>query len=109
MIFPFLAEILRFIRIYSIIYVKMKNNEKSELTKIPGVGKNMAQHLIKAGFPTIESLKGKDPEDIYLADCEAQGVMVDRCALYCYRLAVHFAEHNGELPADKQNWWDWKD
>ena len=87
----------------------MKNNEKSELTKIPGIGKNMAQHLIKAGFPTIESLKGKDPEDIYLADCEAQGVMVDRCALYCYRLAVYFAEHNGELPTDKQNWWDWKD
>ncbi|WP_442761668.1 helix-hairpin-helix domain-containing protein [Pseudolactococcus chungangensis] len=34
---------------------------------------------------------------------------LDRCVLYTYRLAVTYANHNGELPADKQNWWDWKD
>jgi len=82
---------------------------KSELTKIPGIGKNMAEHLIRAGFPTIESLKGKSPDDIYNADCLAQEMTVDKCALYSYRLAVHYADHNGELPTDKQNWWNWKD
>jgi hypothetical protein len=69
----------------------------------------MAEHLTMAGFPTIESLKGKNPDDVYAADCSAQGVTVDRCALYCYRLAVHYADHDGRLPPDKQNWWDWKD
>ena len=81
----------------------------TDLTKIPGVGKNMAQHLINAGYPDIESLKGQNPEEVYTKDCLFQGVQVDRCALYCYRLAVHYADHDGQLPAHKQNWWDWKD
>jgi hypothetical protein len=81
----------------------------SELTKIPGIGRNMAGHLIRAGFPTIESLRGMNPDDVYAADCAAQGVTVDRCALYAYRLAVYYAGHDGQLPEDKQNWWDWKD
>ncbi|GHV47721.1 hypothetical protein FACS189499_05710 [Clostridia bacterium] len=81
----------------------------TDLTKIPGIGKNMAGHLTRAGFPDIASLKGQDPNDIYACDCLAQGVNVDRCALYCYRLAVHYANHSGELPPDKQNWWQWKD
>lgn len=82
---------------------------KSELTKIPGVGVNMAAHLTRAGFPTIASLKGTSPDDIYAADCLAQGVQVDRCALYCYRLAVCYADNDGVLPSGKANWWDWKD
>jgi hypothetical protein len=69
----------------------------------------MAEHLTRAGFPTIASLKSKDPDDIYAADCAAQGMPVSRCALYCYRLAVHYADHDGQLPDDKQNWWNWKD
>ena len=81
---------------------------QNDLTKIPGVGKNMAQHLIDAGYPDITSLKGQSPEDIYMRDCIAQGVQVDRCALYCYRLAVWYANHDGVLPLDKQNWWNWK-
>lgn len=82
---------------------------KSDLTQIPGIGKNMAEHLVKAGYPTIESLRGKNADDIYTADCLAQGTDVDRCALYCYRPAVYYADHNGQLPENKQNWWDWKD
>ena len=81
----------------------------TDLKKIPGIGNNMADHLIKAGYPTIASLKGQSADDIYTADCLAQGMNVDRCALYCYRLAVHYADHNGQLPPDKQNWWAWKD
>ncbi|MDR3288977.1 MAG: helix-hairpin-helix domain-containing protein [Peptococcaceae bacterium] len=82
---------------------------KAELTKISGIGNNMAEHLTRAGFPTIESLKGQSPDEVYAADCIAQGRPVDRCALYCYRLAVHYADHDGQLPPDKQNWWNWKD
>ncbi|MBO0453594.1 helix-hairpin-helix domain-containing protein [Candidatus Enterococcus murrayae] len=83
----------------------MENN----LKVIPGIGKNMEQHLIKAGYPTIASLKKQDPEEIYLKDCVMQGEKVDRCALYVYRLAVHYANHDGDLPVNKQNWWDWQD
>ena len=82
---------------------------KKDLQRIPGIGKNMEQHLIKAGYPDIASLKGQNPEEVYRRDCLAQGMQVDRCALYSYRLAVHYADNNGQLPPGKQNWWDWKD
>jgi hypothetical protein len=81
----------------------------TDLTKIPGIGKNMAQHLQNIGYTTIASLAGQDPEEIYLRDCAYQGCYVDRCVLYAYRLAVHYADNGGDLPPDKQNWWNWKD
>ena len=81
---------------------------KSELEAIPGVGVRMARHLERIGCPTLESLRGQDPEELYRRDCLSQGCQVDRCVLYVYRLAVHYAEH-GQCPPDKQNWWDWKD
>lgn len=82
---------------------------KTDLQKIPGIGKDMEHHLIAAGYTSIDSLKGQNPEEIYEKDCIAQGCHVDRCALYCYRLAVWYADHDGELPPDKQNWWNWKE
>ncbi|MDR1563341.1 MAG: helix-hairpin-helix domain-containing protein [Oscillospiraceae bacterium] len=81
----------------------------TDLTQIPGIGKNMAQHLINAGYPDIDSLKGQEPDEIYRRDCEFLGFPVDRCALYAYRLAVHYADNDGKLPANKSNWWNWKD
>ena len=81
---------------------------KSELETIPGVGARMARHLERIGCPTLASLRGQDPEELYWRDCLSQGCQVDRCVLYVYRLAVHYAEH-GQCPPDKQNWWDWKD
>ena len=81
----------------------------TDLLKIPGIGKNMAKHLMHAGYSDIKSLKGQNPEEIYGKDCLLQGVRVDRCALYCYRLAVHYADNAGQLPPDKQKWWNWKD
>lgn len=70
---------------------------KTDPQKIPGVGKNMEQHLIKAGYSDIASLMGQDPEEIYRRDCLVQGMQADRCTLYCYRLAVCFADNGGEL------------
>jgi hypothetical protein len=87
----------------------MKNT--TDLTQIPGIGAKMAQHLINIGYTTIESLKGQSPDDIYTKHCLHNGVgnQSCRCVLYCYRLAVAFADNDGELPPDKQNWGDWKD
>lgn len=81
----------------------------TDLTKIPGIGKNMARHLIAAGYPNIDALKGRNPDEVYAKDCLVQGAKVDPCALYCYRLAVCYADNDGRLPLDKLNWWNWKD
>jgi len=83
-------------------------NNKTNLTTIPGIGKRMAQHLINAGYPTVESLKGQNPDEIYLKDCSFQGVQVDKCALYAYRLAVAYAGGTITDP-EKLKWWNWKD
>jgi hypothetical protein len=65
-------------------------------------------HIINAGYPSIESLKGQDPEEIYFKDCKYQNAQVDRCALYVYRLAVAYA--NGTITdSEKLKWWNWKD
>lgn len=82
---------------------------KTDLKKIPGIGKDMERHLIAVGYTSIASLKGENPDVIYEKDCIAHGCHVDRCVLYCYRLAVWYADHDGELPPDKQNWWNWKE
>ena len=82
--------------------------KQTDLTQIPGIGKNMAQHLIDAGYPNISSLKGQDPDEIYRRDCLSRGAQVDRCALYCYRLAVAYANATINDP-EKLKWWNWKD
>ena len=61
---------------------------KSELEKIPGVGAAMARRLERIGCPTLDSLRGQDPEELYRLDCLAQGGPVDRCVLYVYRLGT---------------------
>jgi hypothetical protein len=68
----------------------------------------MAKHLIDIGYTSIESLKGQDPEEIYLKDCSHHGRKVDRCVLYIYRLAVYYAENDNHEP-DTLKWWNWKD
>ncbi|MGL5435150.1 MAG: helix-hairpin-helix domain-containing protein [Lachnospiraceae bacterium] len=82
---------------------------KTDLQKIPGIGKDMERHLVSVGYTSIDSLKGQNPEEIYEKDCIAQGGHVDRCVLYCYRFAVWYADHDGELPPDMQKWWNWKE
>ena len=62
-----------------------------ELRKIPGVGKQTEQDLIRLGYPTIASLEGAIPEEMYERDCGERGVAIDRCQLYVYRCAVYFA------------------
>ena len=80
---------------------------KSELEAIPGVGVRMARHLERIGCPTLASLRGQDPEELYRRDCLSQGCQVDRCVLYVYRLAVAYAEGRIQSP-EQLKWWNWK-
>ena len=85
-----------------------KGKSSGDLKSIPGVGKNIEQHLRHIGIESIEDLKGQDPEDLYLRDCLYKGFQEDRCLLYVFRLAVYYAEHEAHDP-EKLNWWYWKD
>ena len=79
----------------------------SELRNIPGVGAKTEKDLIELGYRTINSLKGEDPEEIYLRDCERRGFQIDRCQLYVYRCAVYYA--NDGKDKENKKWWDFKD
>lgn len=80
----------------------------SDLRLIPGVGKNIEEHLQNIGINCISDLKGKNPEELYMKDSEFKGFIDDRCLLYVFRLAVYFAE-NETYEAEKLKWWYWKD
>lgn len=81
---------------------------KSDLTKIPGIGKTIEKNLWNIGIYSIEDLKGKDPEKLYQQDCDFKGFQEDKCALYVMKLAVYYAE-NEEHDKEKLKWWYWKD
>lgn len=82
---------------------------KTNLQIIPGVGKNMADHLRAIGVTCVEDLKGRDPEELYRMDqARFPGEKLDRCCLYVYRLAVAFAEGRADTP-EKQKWWSYQD
>lgn len=80
----------------------------SDLTNIPGVGKDMEQHFFDIGIRTVDDLKGKNPEELYEKACLVKGCVIDRCVLYVFRLAVYFAE-NDIHDSEKLKWWYWKD
>lgn len=81
---------------------------KTELQRIPGVGRETEKDLIRLGFSTIASLKGADPEEMYERECLERGVRIDRCQLYVYRCAVYYASTDNPEP-EKLKWWNWKD
>ena len=81
---------------------------KTDLQKIPYIGKEPEKDLILLGFDSIASLKGADPEAMYEKECALKGVKIDRCQLYVYRMAVYYAEHEVHDP-EKLKWWNWKD
>ncbi len=81
---------------------------KTDLIKIPNVGKNTKEDLIKIGITCVEDLVGKNPEQLYLKDCEVKKYQEDRCQLYVFRMAVYYAEHTSH-DAEKLKWWYWKD
>lgn len=80
----------------------------TDVTALPGIGKNMAAHLHALGYHSVESLRGADPEEMYQRDCILHGGTLDRCVLYTYRCAVYCAETPNPAP-EKQKWWNWKE
>lgn len=83
-------------------------DKRSDLQKIPGIGKNIEEDLHNIGIHSIADLKGKNPEALYAADCAFKGFEEDRCQLYVFRLAVYYADTPNPL-AKKLKWWYWKD
>ncbi len=81
---------------------------KTDLITIPYVGKNTKQDLLNIGIHYVEDLKGKNPEELYLKDCQYKGYREDRCQLYVFRMAVYYAE-NTTWEEEKLKWWYWKD
>ena len=80
---------------------------KDPLRVIPGVGPSIADDLRILGIERVDGLVGRDPEQLYARMCAHQGVTIDRCLLYVFRLAVYYAQggRDGEL----LKWWNWKD
>lgn len=81
---------------------------KTDLITVPNIGENTKQDLIKIGISSVEDLIGKDPEELYLKDCQVKGYQEDRCQLYVFRSAVYYAEHSTH-DSEKLKWWYWKD
>ncbi len=81
---------------------------KTNLLKIPYIGKNTKEDLYNIGITCVEDLKGKNPEELYLKDCQFKGYQEDRCQLYMFRMAVYYAEHD-TWDKEKLTWWYWKD
>lgn len=85
-----------------------KKLKVNDLKNIPGVGRNMERHFFDTGIFSIDDLKGKDPEELYIQNCLVSGTRVDRCVLYVFRLAVYYAGSETHEP-EKLKWWYWKD
>lgn len=79
-----------------------------ELRKIPNVGKQTEQDLIRMGYTTIQSLRGKSADELYAEECASRGCVVDRCQLYLYRAVEYFVNTENPDPR-KCKWWYWKD
>ena len=81
---------------------------RSPLEEIPGVGRRIAAVMESLGIRQVSDLRGRDPEELYLRECLMKGYREDRCALYVWRAAVYYADHEDREP-EKLNWWYWKD
>ena len=91
---------------------KMKTNSHAikELTVIPGIGKSIANDLVKIGINRVADLKGKNPVQLYDKLNKRSGFVQDKCLLYAFRCAVYYAETPKEKQkTEKLKWWNWKD
>jgi len=79
-----------------------------ELSRIPGVGPSLARDLYLLGVEKVSELKKRSPERMYEELNRRTGVQMDRCVLYVFRCAVHYAKDGGVDP-EKLKWWNWKD
>ncbi len=79
----------------------------SDLLTIPGVGPAFVMAFEELGVRQVRELVGRDPNRLYVRLCELRGAHQDRCVLYQFRCAVHFAETPRPEP-ELLKWWNWK-
>ena len=77
----------------------------TDLLTIPGIGKSIRQDLFDIGIRCVEDLEGQDPQQLYDRSNALKGQVQDRCLLYVFRCAVHYAtvERTPHL-----KWWDFQ-
>lgn len=77
---------------------------------IPGVGRSIANDLLRIGVTTVSALKNYDADELYALSNKLAGAVQDRCLLYTFRCAVYYAK-TPERKRDpkKLKWWNWKD
>jgi hypothetical protein len=85
-----------------------RERPRDDLQTIPGVGPSIAGDLRRLGIRRPADLAGRDPQALYEEHEDLTGAHVDRCVLYVFRCAVHFA---GGADGDPEllKWWNWKD
>jgi hypothetical protein len=87
-----------------------KQQAIKKLKEIPGVGISIANDLYNIGITSVDDLKGKKPEELYILSNKNAGTIQDRCLLYVFRCAVYYANTNpNKLNPEKLKWWNWKD
>jgi len=81
---------------------------RDALQRIPSVGPAIAADLRRLGVRRPADLAGRDPQALYDELERLDGTHVDRCVLYVFRSAVHYAGGAGGDP-ELLKWWNWKD
>ena len=80
----------------------------SDLRNVSGTGEKKEAELVALGYPTLESLKAADPDDLYLRASVNAGRQLDKCILYAFRCAVAYADDPAPDP-QKYRWWYFAD
>ena len=88
--------------------MKTGKSVQSDLSQIRGVCIQTEQDLLRLGYPTVASLRGADPEELYRRDGTQRGFTIDRCQLYVYRCAVYY-DSTPDPDPELLQWWRWKD
>jgi hypothetical protein len=84
-----------------------KSLQRDPLQRIPSIGPSLAADLRLLGIAEIADLRERNPLQMFEQLCERTGAQQDRCVLYTFRCAVHYAntlQDTGELAC----WWNWK-
>lgn len=80
---------------------------RGALESVPGIGPSLAGDLRRLGVARVKDLKRRSPEALYRKLCALDGPQ-DRCVLYAFRCAVHYASTDRREPA-LLKWWNWTD
>lgn len=69
----------------------------SDLRNVPGIGAKKEAELVALGYPTLESLKDADPDDLYLRASVNEGQQLDKCVPLRGRLCERPCARPGEV------------